>query len=410
MLRSRGWWGRRRVRGWGWGCTPGLAEAQAGMAGRRDLFRPDPGRRVRYDVLFGHFKRLQAAGCAFGGGAGVGMIARYGTAFAALAVFAVFAGAADHFLALGNLLGIVRQISYIAILGIGFSLALTAAELDLSFANVASLAGVVTGALVQSGAAGVAGLCGGVGDGGWVWGGEWVGGHGAEGAVFDCDFGDGVDCEWVGVCGDGWGGDHGTVAARVHGFGAGGAVGRAGAGVVDAGAVAVLALVFLKQTRPGVHLVATGEAAEAAALAGIKVRRMKVLGLGLSGCGGGAGGGAADGEFELGGADGGGGFPADGAGRGDVGDDDVRAGASERPGHAGGGVDDRCAVQWLGAVGGGLLRAGYLFGCHHHRVCQPVGQRAEAGGVQCLGKGSSCVVPLLCCWGCCWRARCWPGR
>jgi ribose transport system permease protein len=80
-----------------------------------------------------------------------GIVKRYGTALAALALFAGFAATADNFLALGNLLGIAKQISIIAILAAGFALALTAAELDLSFANVASLAAVAAGLLVQQG-------------------------------------------------------------------------------------------------------------------------------------------------------------------------------------------------------------------------------------------------------------------
>jgi ribose transport system permease protein len=46
---------------------------------------------------------------------------------------------------------------------------------------------------------------------------------------------------------------------------------------------AALVLFLLKQTRLGLHLVFTGEATEAARLAGIKTRRMKLLGLAGSG-------------------------------------------------------------------------------------------------------------------------------
>jgi ribose transport system permease protein len=47
--------------------------------------------------------------------------------------------------------------------------------------------------------------------------------------------------------------------------------------------VALLALFVLKQTRLGMHLVFTGEAEEAARLAGVKVRRLKVLALAFAG-------------------------------------------------------------------------------------------------------------------------------
>jgi len=60
------------------------------------------------------------------------LLARYGTAFGAVMVFCAFALASDNFATLGNILGILRQIAVIAILGIGFALALTTAELDLS--------------------------------------------------------------------------------------------------------------------------------------------------------------------------------------------------------------------------------------------------------------------------------------
>ena len=210
------------------------------------------------------------------------MLGRYGTALGALAVFTGFALTAEHFFALGNLLGILRQVSYIAILGIGFSLALTAAELDLSFANVASLAAVVTGLLVQGGQP--------------VW------------LAFLAGLGVGL----------GFGLVNGLVVTRLKvpsliatlatasianglAFMVTGGVaimGRWPRGFTDLGRATllqvpvliwwtalagVLALLFLKQTRAGLHLVCTGEAEDAAALAGIPVRRMKLVALGLSG-------------------------------------------------------------------------------------------------------------------------------
>ena len=210
------------------------------------------------------------------------VLARYGTAIGAVLVFAGFAATADHFFALGNLLGILRQISYIAILGIGFALALTAAELDLSFANVASLAAVVTGLLVQRGhpvwLAFAAGLGTGIGFG--LLNGLVVTrlkvpsliatlatASIANGLAFMITGGVAIMGRWP------------------HSFTD---LGRATWLQIPVlvwwtGAVGALALVFLKQTRAGLHLVCTGEAEDAAALAGIPVRRMKLLGLGLSG-------------------------------------------------------------------------------------------------------------------------------
>lgn len=210
------------------------------------------------------------------------LLARYGTAVGALIVFAGFATAADHFLALGNLLGILRQVSTIAILGVGFSLALTVAELDLSFANVASLGAVVAGTLMQAGQP------------------AWVA---AAGGIFT-----GIGCGIL----------NGLVVTRLKvpsliatlataaianglAFAVTGGVaimGRWPRSFTGLGrdiwlgvpilvwwmaAVAIVALVFLKQTRAGFRLLCTGEAEDAAALAGIPVRRMKLLGLTLSG-------------------------------------------------------------------------------------------------------------------------------
>ena len=47
-------------------------------------------------------------------------------------------------------MNVLKDTSFLAILALGFTLALTTAELDLSVAKIASLAAVVAGWLVQS--------------------------------------------------------------------------------------------------------------------------------------------------------------------------------------------------------------------------------------------------------------------
>lgn len=211
-----------------------------------------------------------------------GLVARYGTALAAGLVFLGFALTADNFLAFGNLVGIARQVSFIAILATGFSIALTTAELDLSFANVASLAAVAAGLLVQHGhAPGVAVAAGmAVGLGFGLFNGLVVTGLKvpsliatlasaaiANGLAFALTDGVSIVGRWpVGFTGLG--------RANLLGL---------PALVWWMGLVMLAALVFLKQTRAGFRLVCTGEAEEAAALAGIGVRRAKLLGLLLSG-------------------------------------------------------------------------------------------------------------------------------
>ena len=79
------------------------------------------------------------------------VIERYGTGLAGLMLFAVFAATAPRFLDPTNLLNVLKHASVLALFALGVTLALVTAELDLSFANVASLAAVVTGYLVHKG-------------------------------------------------------------------------------------------------------------------------------------------------------------------------------------------------------------------------------------------------------------------
>src|SRR5262245_40035831 len=78
-------------------------------------------------------------------------IERYGTALAGLALFVLFAVTAPRFLDPANLLNVLKHARVLALFSLGLTLALITAELDLSFANVASLAAVVTGYLVHKG-------------------------------------------------------------------------------------------------------------------------------------------------------------------------------------------------------------------------------------------------------------------
>lgn len=209
-------------------------------------------------------------------------IARYGTALAALVLFAFFAVTARNFLAMGNLLGIAKHISHIAILGTGFALALTAAELDLSFANVCSLAAVTTGLLVHRGfPPGLAVAVGlGIGIGCGLANGLIVTllkvpsliatlaiAAIANGFAFMLTDGVSVVGRWPAAF---------TMLGR-------GTLLGVPALAWWMGAVAGLAWLLLKQTRLGFRLVCTGENLNAARLAGLPVRRLKVIAMTLSG-------------------------------------------------------------------------------------------------------------------------------
>jgi ribose transport system permease protein len=75
---------------------------------------------------------------------------RYGTFVASCLLFVALAIAAPNFLSTGNLTNIVKHITFLAVLALGFSIALTTAELDLSFANVCSVASVSVGWLIHN--------------------------------------------------------------------------------------------------------------------------------------------------------------------------------------------------------------------------------------------------------------------
>ena len=211
-----------------------------------------------------------------------GALERWGTCLALLALIAFFAAAAPNFAAPGNLVNVLRQGSFLAILAIGFTLALVVAELDLSFASVASLAGVCAGALLYDG---------------------WPLALGAATALaIGLGFGiaNGIAVTRFRI--------PSLIATLANGTIAGGAaflitggvayVGRLPDPVLALGratilgapvlvlwtlAVAALAQLAVKGTLLGAHMTATGEAEDAARLAGIDVARMKLVGLALSG-------------------------------------------------------------------------------------------------------------------------------
>lgn len=211
----------------------------------------------------------------------VPFVERYGTALAGLALVIFFVVFAPNFASTVNIINVLKDTSFLAILALGFALALTVAELDLSVAEVASLAAVTAGALVQaqfppsvavSAALGVGVACG------------LFNGFGvtvlkvpslittlgtaaiARGLAFMATQGVAFVGRWP---------TEFTGLAR-------GATLAIPNLLLWLSAVAVSIYVLLKWTRTGSRMVATGEADEAARLAGIATARMKRLGLLLS--------------------------------------------------------------------------------------------------------------------------------
>ena len=176
----------------------------------------------------------------------------------------------------------LKQVSFLAILGLGFGLAFTTGELDLSFANVCSFAAVAVGGLIHHGyspaVAVVAGLA--VGTAGGALNGTLVTrlkipsliatlatASVANGLAFAVTGGVAFVGRW----------DPNFLA-----LGRGGLLGIP-ALILWTAAAALGAAFLLKHTRLGLHMTFTGEADEAARLSGIDVRHTKLVGLTLSG-------------------------------------------------------------------------------------------------------------------------------
>ncbi len=202
----------------------------------------------------------------------------WGTVLAAVALLAALALAAPGFAAPGNLLVIVKQASFLAILATGFTLALVAGELDLSVGQVATLASVVCAALVFAGIAWPLALLA-----GFL-------------AALTCGLVSGLCVTRLAIPSLIATLAVGAIATGVAFLITGGIayVGRFPPGLVQLGRgslgplpLPVLWLVLLlaaaafllKRTRTGAALLASGEAPDAARLAGIDVARMKLLGL-----------------------------------------------------------------------------------------------------------------------------------
>jgi ribose transport system permease protein len=210
------------------------------------------------------------------------LIGRYGTALAGLALILFFLIFAPNFATATNIVNVLKDTSFLAILALGFTLAFIVAELDLSVAEVASLAAVVCGWLIKlqyPPAAAVATAL-------------------AVGVVFGTLNGFGVTrlripslimtlstgaiargCAFMitqGVAFTGRWPIQFTGLARGTSFGIPNLV------LWLAGAT-LFAWGLVKWTRTGAHMVATGEADEAARLAGIATARMKRIGLLLAG-------------------------------------------------------------------------------------------------------------------------------
>jgi ribose transport system permease protein len=210
------------------------------------------------------------------------LLSRYGTALAGVFLFVGFAIASPVFLSVANLTIVLKETAFLGILAIGFTLALITAEIDLSVAEVASLAAVVTGALVHSGHAPwiavAAGLAVGTAAGAL---------NGVAVTVLKvpsliATLGVAAIAKGLGFMLTQGVAFVGRWPVSFTGLSRGYTLGVSNL-VWWLGGVAFAAWLLVKWTRTGAHLVATGEADEAARLAGIRTAAMRRLALTLAG-------------------------------------------------------------------------------------------------------------------------------
>lgn len=210
------------------------------------------------------------------------VLERYGTAIAGALVILFLLVFARNFASAANLINVLKQTSFLAILAVGFTCALLTAELDLSFANICSLAAVATGGMIHGGIdwplAALAGL--GIGALGGLVNGLLV--TGAKVPSLIATLGTASIANGIAFMATGgvafvgrWDGNFLALArSDVAGL---------PSLVIFMLAVVGLGWLVTRQTRLGLHMQATGEAEEAARRAGVATRKMKIIGLTLSG-------------------------------------------------------------------------------------------------------------------------------
>jgi ribose transport system permease protein len=210
------------------------------------------------------------------------LIETYGTALAGAAIILFFVAFAPRFASTANLLNVLKDTSFLAIMALGFTLALIVSELDLSIAEVASLSAVTCGALVHSGwppaVAVAAALALGLAAGAWNGFGvtrlkipSLIMTLGTAAVAKGLGYMITQGVAFVGRWPTGF-----TGLAR-------GTLGGVPYLLIWMGIAGLAAWVLVRWTRTGAHMTATGEAEEAARRAGIATARMKRLGITLSG-------------------------------------------------------------------------------------------------------------------------------
>lgn len=212
------------------------------------------------------------------------ILSRFGTLIALALLFIAFATLIPGFSRSANLMNILQQISLLAIISEGFTMALIVDELDLAFPGVASLAGVVSAGLLFKGISPLAAialsLCIGLAFG--LFTGFLVTGIGISSLI--ATLASGIIAGGTIYMYTGGLSFYGEMPASFLALGRG-YIGPMPIVILLMAIVVIAAQVFISTTRAGAYLQATGQNTRAARLMGINTSAYKVLAFVLSGLG-----------------------------------------------------------------------------------------------------------------------------
>lgn len=212
------------------------------------------------------------------------LFSRYATIGALILVFLLFSIIADKFLETNNLINIVQQVSTLAIVAFGLTIAMAAGDFDLSVGSVAGLAGIIgTGLLVNDyslfSAIAIALLIGAI--------------FGVMNGIISTKLGIPSLIVTLGTSSIAVGINfmysegraiYGNLPESFTMLGRGDVLGLPMPIIIMA-IIGVLVYIFLNKTRSGRYIYAVGGNATASKLSGIKVTQYRILGLILSGVG-----------------------------------------------------------------------------------------------------------------------------
>lgn len=208
----------------------------------------------------------------------------YATILTLILLIIVFSFTIDNFFETGNLLNIARQVSTLAIVSFGLTIAMAGGDFDLSIGSIASLCGVVVTTLIAGGMNTFTGVLIAllVGAGIGLFSGVISTRIGIPSLIVTL----GVSSVAVGITFMYSGGKavYGGLPASFTGMGRGVFLGIP-VPVLIMLVIGLVVFLFLNYTKPGRYIYATGGNATAAKLSGIRTLRYRTMGLMFSGGG-----------------------------------------------------------------------------------------------------------------------------